>query len=947
MRLERVEIAGFGGLRDVAVAFDPGMTVVVGDNESGKSTLHRAIRAALYGIDAGGQGRAVERSDWSRWAPWVPGPYGVALTYCLDDGRRIRVARRFDTRDQPVQVLELGGSDLTDEVRAGRAVVPGRFHLGVDESVFCATGWASDEGLWLAAPDAPGQRADRLQEAMERLADSRQGVTAAEAVERLRQAAERVGTERRGASQLGGATRRLRELDVELDMARRRLTAVAGQQQRLLELDRAAADAGARRVTAERSWLTGRITEVVQRLQQLQAVGEEAAAHSAALGETERFASFPAGLEEQVIAIGVELRQAALDEAEAEARWLAAEEPLRSTRRRRAEIAPLLAAMRSGPLVDDALADRSARLHGELSSVEAAAAAPAVEIAGEARLAALRQEIASTGLAALPPGSAGPLGELVSASRSGRAGAWFAAAVGAAAAAVAGASAMIVMHRPLVAIPVLLMGLASVVALWRGGLEARRRGRAAHERLTGLSERLGVAPAEVDLLSERLPALDALHAALLREQARSESRRAELDALHATAAALADRCTALAHTAGISATASPGTATTHGLLERAGQALARIDDAIALQRRRHQLEAEDAALAAEEASISALEEEAQIREQRSARLQATLRELLAKGGLHCGENFDDAIEAVRRAGEERRRHDDAARGLAEAQRRATIIGSEPELRRALDHLSFELRARGGDPDAAHSAPRMDTAELHRLELEAEHARQAATAAGEQARDVRARLAGVLDTLPDIPDLEDERDACAAERDHALRRLEAIRRAIELLESASRRTHRDLAPRLADSVTRRLSTLTDQRYAAVNVDTDHFAVALLCRDRPDMVPLELASHGTRDQVSLLLRLALCEVLSSSGEAMPLLLDEPVLTSDPRRRELMIAFLHTLSASHQVVLTTADPTVVTAVRDQAGDDATVVSLGTEALLDLTGRARPPVRVLPAPR
>ena len=70
---------------------------------------------------------------------------------------------------------------------------------------------------------------------------------------------------------------------------------------------------------------------------------------------------------------------------------------------------------------------------------------------------------------------------------------------------------------------------------------------------------------------------------------------------------------------------------------------------------------------------------------------------------------------------------------------------------------------------------------------------------------------------------------------------------------------------------------------VNVDTDHFALGLLGRERPDMVPLDAVSHGTRDQVALLLRLALCEVLGGAGERAPLLLDEPLLTSDPARRD----------------------------------------------------------------
>ena len=169
------------------------------------------MRGALYGIDAGGQGRAVDRSDWARYEPWTRGGYGLALTYKLDDGRRIRVARRLDTREQSVQVLELGGSELTDELRSGRAVTPGRFHLGIDEAVFCATAWLGDDGLRIDAPESARQRAGQLQEAIERLADTRRGVTAAQALVRIREAMDRVGSERRTTSPLGVATARLRD----------------------------------------------------------------------------------------------------------------------------------------------------------------------------------------------------------------------------------------------------------------------------------------------------------------------------------------------------------------------------------------------------------------------------------------------------------------------------------------------------------------------------------------------------------------------------------------------------------------------------------------------------------------------------------------------------------------------------------------------------------------
>ena len=158
MRLDRLEIGGFGRLRDVELEFHPRLTVILGENKSGKSTIHRALRAALYGIDAGGPGRPTERSDWARWSPWNGGGYGLALSYELSGGRRIRVARRLQQREHTCQVHEIGGGDVTPEVRIGRVVAPGAVHLGIDEAVFCATACVGEDGLRLGEGHArPGR----------------------------------------------------------------------------------------------------------------------------------------------------------------------------------------------------------------------------------------------------------------------------------------------------------------------------------------------------------------------------------------------------------------------------------------------------------------------------------------------------------------------------------------------------------------------------------------------------------------------------------------------------------------------------------------------------------------------------------------------------------------------------------------------------------------------
>jgi energy-coupling factor transporter ATP-binding protein EcfA2 len=70
-----------------------------------------------------------------------------------------------------------------------------------------------------------------------------------------------------------------------------------------------------------------------------------------------------------------------------------------------------------------------------------------------------------------------------------------------------------------------------------------------------------------------------------------------------------------------------------------------------------------------------------------------------------------------------------------------------------------------------------------------------------------------------------------------------------------------------------------------------------------------------------------VLSAGGEPVPLLLDEPLLSADPQRRETALQFLWNLSAINQVVLSTSDPTLVTSLaRVCDGDDPTVITMPT---------------------
>lgn len=945
MKLERLEVIGFGRLRDLRLELAPRLTVLLGDNEAGKSTVLRALRAALYGLDAGGQGRAIAASEWSRWAPWDGRDYGLSLVYSLADGRRFRVTRRLRQREQPTQVQELGGRDVTEEMRVGRHVLPGRYHLGVDEPVFCATAWVGEEGLRLDAPEAPQAQAERLQETIERLADSASRATAAEALGRLRQAMERIGTEQRRQSPLGRATARLRELEEQIARARRLADAVGREQDELLALERRAAEAEASLRAAEVAWLRGRLAVVRHRRRETAIDRAKATRLEQLAADLKAYAAFPSERETLVVTLGAELRHALGDEAAAVARWEEAKPRLADVERRRREIAAGIQALGPTPPVDDEVAREAAGLRAEVDAAAVAEreALDAVRQA-TARVAALRTEIAATGLGSVPVGQAEVVADLVQAAlapqRAARRLRPVAEAVGALGL-LAGGGLWVLGHH-VAAGAALLMGAIVVVALLGVGHLRRDAAAEARRHLRRRCPGLDLGDPGLRRVVEHLDTIRRLHGELQGQEALIAATRERLAAVEARLADLAERCAALADRLRlVKPTELPDTPTPGSWAARCLTLLGHVEGALVAGRRRVELEDEDLRLRREELDYRALAAAAEEARRRRDTAAAALERELAAAGVAFDPDPDRCVAAFGEACARRRRYQAAIAELHQLRQRIAARGGDDDHIAAEEHsLLAELSRRGAEPPHADLPP--PAAELARLEGEVEHARRLAAAAQAQASERRARLDGALDPLGDQPtlaDLEDERGACLAVRERCLRQLEALRRAGEAIETAARRVHRDIAPRLAESVGERLFLLTGKRYLEVNVDAERFAVGLRGVERPDYVPLDLVSRGTRDQVSLLLRLALVEVLGDTGEPVPLLLDDPVLSADQGRRRAAVDFLLGLSVETQVVLATSDPAIAAQVEAGGDGGCAVVRLAPPL-----GAGTPSLSVLP---
>lgn len=168
-----------------------------------------------------------------------------------------------------------------------------------------------------------------------------------------------------------------------------------------------------------------------------------------------------------------------------------------------------------------------------------------------------------------------------------------------------------------------------------------------------------------------------------------------------------------------------------------------------------------------------------------------------------------------------------------------------------------------------------------------------------AASARIEMAGDSGLGRRVGELEGELTRAAAGVEEFEAEVDALNLLLEALDEAHGKARERLLAPLQNRVTPYLSSVFGAARARF---AEGFAIEGLERVGQGVEDIARLSEGTQEQLGLVVRLAYARLISDSGEALPVILDDPLVYSDAERIEQMFGALRLAADHHQVVVLT---------------------------------------------
>lgn len=132
MIIKDMQLTNFGKFNHKAMPLEPGLNIIYGENEAGKTTLHTFIRGMLFGIEKQ-RGKASGKDLYSKYEPWDNPSNYQGMMRIENNGVTYRIERNFSRQYKSFKVIneDMGAELSQKEIDA--------LFMGLDESCYYNT----------------------------------------------------------------------------------------------------------------------------------------------------------------------------------------------------------------------------------------------------------------------------------------------------------------------------------------------------------------------------------------------------------------------------------------------------------------------------------------------------------------------------------------------------------------------------------------------------------------------------------------------------------------------------------------------------------------------------------------------------------------------------------------------------------------------------------------
>ena len=132
MIIKDLQLTNFGKFNHKSMSLEPGLNIIYGENEAGKTTFHTFIRGMLFGIEKQ-RGKASSKDTYSKYEPWDNPSNYQGMMRIESNGVDYRIERNFNRQNKSFKVIneDLGHELTQDEID--------KLFTGLDESCYYNT----------------------------------------------------------------------------------------------------------------------------------------------------------------------------------------------------------------------------------------------------------------------------------------------------------------------------------------------------------------------------------------------------------------------------------------------------------------------------------------------------------------------------------------------------------------------------------------------------------------------------------------------------------------------------------------------------------------------------------------------------------------------------------------------------------------------------------------